>query len=326
MTRQYTYPKQRFTAKGIQFIQVFFANGDYFEIPKREIIDIDVQFYDNLVAGERGFCPVAKSGFIKCKIINKRNSRCYARLYNYTEFLKNRKTYLQNRCVNEGGVCYFRLFDDCNWHYPIKADVVATMCDDYLIFNFVENATFGSFDNDFHSVNVCDLTKDTISCIDLDFENCENFVIYPEEIQDIRINFKKQLIWNSGCLGREIESGYLRLKLNKSFTWREFTLHDCDKLPSVNKLERRLCGKGVDDCDICHLYITYHYAGYGIGFRECVDVRDIRYADQPIKWHDCESDYYDDDEEDDDDPCFVSGYAKREKDGSILIVFGKSKQ
>ena len=320
---QYTYPKRRFASKDIEFLQVFFTNGDYFEIPKREIVGIDVQFYDNLVAGEQGFCAVAKSGFIKCKIINKRNSRCYARLYNYKEFLKNRKTCLENRCVNEGGVCYFRLFDNNHWHYPIKADVVAAMCDDYLVFNFVENATFGSFDKDFHVVNISDLTKDSVEYIDLDFENCENFVVYPEEIQDISINFKKELIWNSGSLGREVESGYLRLKLNRRFTWRDFTLHDCDKLTSVNKLEHRLCGKGIDDCDICHLYITYHYAGYGISFKECVDIHDIRYVGQPTNWDDLGTD--DDSDEDDDDPIFVSGYAKREKDGSILIVFGKSK-
>ena len=48
---------------------------------------------------------------------------------------------------------------------------------------------------------------------------------------------------------------------------------------------------------------------------ECIYIKDI----PPIE-------ELPDMDEDDSYPCFISGYAKREKDGSILIVFGKRKE
>ena len=71
MSYEYVCPKVKFNAKEFFEAQIFFRNGDYFELSKGEIIEMDIQFYDTLIEGERGFCPVAKSGFIKCKIKEK---------------------------------------------------------------------------------------------------------------------------------------------------------------------------------------------------------------------------------------------------------------
>lgn len=316
MGYEYVCQKVKLNAKEFGEAQIFFRNGDYFELSKGEIIEMDIQFYDTLITGERGFCPVAKSGFIKCKIKEKAPKYNQVFVYNKNEYAKNRKKYLEQRCVNEGGIYYLRLFNNNNWHYGIYAETVAYLENDYLILRFQENKTYGSADKDYHTVNACNLTKSVVEKISLDFENCDGFDIYQEEIQEMNINFEKQLEWSSSCFGREIKNGFIRLKLNKEIEWRQVNVYNCnEKIPNIKKLERRLCGRGIDDCDICNLYVQYNYAGYCMDHEECIQIKDIR----PIE-------ELPDIDEEDIYPCFISGYAKREDDGSILIVFGKSKE
>ena len=127
-----------------------------------------------------------------------------------------------------------------------------------MILSFQENKAYGSYDKEYHTVNACNLTKSVVEKIGLDFENCDGFDIYAEEIQEMNINFEKELQWNSSCFGREIINGFIRLKLNKKLEWRHVNVYNCnEKIPNIKKLERRLCGKGLDDCDICHLYVEY---------------------------------------------------------------------
>ena len=140
--------------------------------------------------------------------------------------------------------------------------------------------------------------------------------MYSEEIQDMQIKLKKELKWNSSCFGREVESGFIRLKLDKEMEWRCVHVYDCnEKIPNIKKLERRLCGSGTDDCDICNLYVHYKYAGYCREYEECIGIDDIR------PWEVLEKE-----EKENGFGSYISGYAKREKDGSILIVFGKAKE
>lgn len=315
MNHEYVCQKVKFTAKEFNEAQVFFRNGDYFELAKGEIVEMDIQFYDTLIAEERGFCPVARAGFIKCKIKDRTPKYCRAFVYNQKEYAKDRKEYLEQRCVKEGGIYYLRLLDDNHWHYGIYADVVAYLEEGYLILSFQENKAYGSYDKEYHTVNACNLTKSVVEKIGLDFENCDGFDIYAEEIQEMNIDFEKELQWNSSCFGREIRNGFIRLKLNKKLEWRRVNVYNCnEKIPNVKKLERRLCGKGLEDCDICHLYVEYNYAGYCRRYEECIDVKDIR----PIEEIERE-------EEENGFGAYISGYAKREEDGSILIVFGKSR-
>lgn len=316
MNHEYVCRKVKFTAKEFCEAQVFFRNGDYFEVSKGEIVEIDIQFYDTLVAGERGFCPVAKCGFIKCKVKEKTPKYCRAFVYNQKEYAKNRKEYLEQRCVNEGEIFYLRLLNKNHWSYGIYGDVVAYLEEGYLILRFQENKTYGSYEKEYHTVKACNLTKSVVEKIGLDFENCDGFDVYPEEIQEMNINFEKELKWNARCFGRGIKNGFIRLKLNKELEWRHVNVYNCnEKIPNIKKLERRLCGKGLDDCDICHLYVEYNHAGYCRRYEECIDVNDIRPIEELPDID--EKNIY---------PCFISGYAKREKDGSILIVFGKKKE
>ena len=141
----------------------------------------------------------------------------------------------------------------------------------------------------------------------MDFENCEGIEIFREEIQEMQINFEKELEWGSSSFVRKLRNGFIRLKFNKNITWRKSNLYPVSGRNTLAKIEKRLCGKGRSEIDICHLYITYDYVGYGIDLEECVQIDDIR----PIQ------------EQEEDEWNYISGYAEKQKDGSIMIVFGK---
>ena len=67
--------------------------------------------------------------------------------------------------------------------------------------------------------------------------------------------------------------------------------------------------------DICNLYFSNYYCGYGLEREEVIGLKDLsKYPDN-----------YGEDEVDYNIPN-ISGYAKKQKDGSILIMFGKKKQ
>ena len=287
--------------------QIFFANGDLFTLAKKEIVDVTVKFHDVLRVGERGFCPVAKSGFIKCKISSKRKHRGEELLYENNEYGKNIKFYLENRCVKEGGIRYIRLFDENHWHVPFYCVATARMQGDFLIIEFQECAGCGAAENNHHTVKARNITKENIEKIHLDFENGDGIEIFSEEIQDFQLNFEKELVWGSAAFERQLHSGYIRLKLDKEITWRKVNGDWEEGKIKPGKLEKRICGKGKSDIDICHLYVTYDYAGYCMDLEECIEVEDIR----PI------------DEQEEDEWGYVSGYAEKQKDGTIMIVLGK---
>ena len=85
----------------------------------------------------------------------------------------------------------------------------------------------------------------------------------------------------------------------------------------MKKLTGRLCGKkGRGLIDICHLYVNYNHGGYGMEYNECIEVNDVRDFDAMS-----DEEYAEWEEECDD---FISGYAEKQDDGSVLIVFGST--
>ena len=132
------------------------------------------------------------------------------------------------------------------------------------------------------------------------------------------MNFNKKLCWNSSGYARTVNNGFIKLKLDKENTWRKTNLAAewlGKSAKGIAPLEKRLVGKkGRDEIDICHLYVTYNYAGYCINREECIEIHDVR----P---YEC---FENPENEDVYDESFISGYAERQDDGSILIVFGKA--
>ena len=296
----YICEKKTFDLKHVQNAQVFFGNGDYFTLRQREIADINITFYDELRIGDQGFFPVASKGFIKCKISGGKKS-C---LLYHNESIKNLKEYLEKRCVNEGGIRYIRLCDEKNWSLPFYCFVDARMENGFLVLNFKEGFGYGTDTKEYHTVKIRDITKESVEKIDLDFENCEGFEIFQDEIQDIRLSFENELEWSSDCFSRKVSGGFIRLKFDKDITWRKTSLNSDQRNCNIKALEKRLVDGDESKIDICHLYVTYDYAGFGLQQTECVCVRDIRLPENQ-------------------DMDYVSGYARREKDGCVLIVFGE---
>ena len=230
------------------------------------------------------------------------------------EYKLDRKAYLENRCLNEGGLYYIRLFNHDNWHDGIFGDIVAYKDGDDVVLSFQANRTYGTANQKHHTVMAPNVTKQVVEKIDLDFENCDSIEIFQEEIIDMQINFEKELEWNSSCYGRQVRSGFIRLKFNKEITWRKADVYGGTIRNTVKNFEKRLCGKGEDVIDICNLYVTYQYAGYSWNKIEHISTNDVR-STLEIE-SDAEKYGFD---------TYVSGYAKKEDDGSILIVFGKKK-
>lgn len=304
---EYTCPKMPILLSEWEEAQIFFENGDYFSLYRSEMKRLEVSFYDRLAVGERGaFSPVAQKGFLSFKLDARRtNRKCF-----FCESLNggSANTYLRERCIREGGIRYIRLFNEDRWSLGFyclsKAEVQEG---DLITVAFLESPVGGSADSDRHLVRLGELTRERIEKIDLVLENCENFEIFSEEIEEMQIRCRSELEWNSSGFARRVLGGFIRLRLDGEIYWRE--VHFLDSLRgTVKQLEKRLCGKsGRSAIDICALDVGYSYAGYGLSRAEYISVDDIR----PIEEQ--EEDYWN----------FVSGYAVKEADGSILIVFGE---
>ncbi len=141
-------------------------------------------------------------------------------LYNAEEYNRNRKTYIENRCVNEGGIKSVRLFNENNWHDTIYGNIVRELKDGFLILKFLNQPNLGSSSDEKHEVRLNSISKSIIRSIDLDFENCEGFTIYDEEISEIQLEFEKELVWGGGELHRSLKSGFIKFKFNKTFPKR----------------------------------------------------------------------------------------------------------
>lgn len=316
MNTTFTYPKRKYTKNEISFMYIFFENGDFISIKGIEVINISVNVYDNLVRHSNGVSPVASDGFIKLKIANKVTFAYNTNeVYNPDELKKGRKKYIEERCTKESIIKEVWLFDSHNWHNVLIGNIKAKMEDEFLILEFLPYDTMWAYSSHQHSINLSTINKEKIFSIDLDFENCEGFTVYSTEIEDINLNFKPELEWGSSDLYRVVENGYIKIKLDDYFKSRKHSLFDFKKL--TNKpFELRLCSKkGFDIHDICHLYITYHNAGFGECSEECVEINDIRPEEILNNLDEEENDTY---------YGYESGYCKKLKDNSILISFGKN--
>lgn len=316
---EYTIAKNNFNKQDVNFLYLFFENGDYLSIDGSELIDLSFNVYDKLVRHNKGCCAVAESGYLKLKIINRNkfnNNRYF--LYNSKEFKKDRRSYIENRCINESIITKIWLFNENNWHHVLLGNFKTQKDGEFMILKALPQPLMGESSGSTHKINLNNVKKEDVWGIDLDFENCESFLVYNSEIKEINFLFEENLTWGSSEFYRTICGGFIKLKLSKDFTHRENHLFDNEKL-NLKDFEQRLCGKkGFDVHDICHLYIKYYHPGYGYIETECVEIHDIKPEDEidqliQKEEEDCGYYYY-----------FESGYSKKLKDGTILITFGKN--
>ena len=158
------------------------------------------------------------------------------------------------------------------------------------------------------SISLHSLNKSTINKINVDFENCESFDIFKNEILELEINLDEQLYEHSGDYTRQITNGMIKVKFDPTITWRHISFLDDEKPVKVKDLKNRLLfNKKIESHDICRLYIHYNYAGFCMQKVESIEVDG--------EWRG---------EEDDD--CYaeyVSGYCELLEKGVIAIHFKK---
>ncbi len=315
MQYRYTSKKQKFDKAGVNKFYLHFQNGDSVSLCKQELLDLSINLYDALIADGNGFSPVAESGRIVISVAQKPSGYQSAHLYNMSEFRKDRKSYIENRCVNEGGLCAVEFCDDLNWGRTLYGDLSAEMKDGHLILTYLPKRSGGKCDGAEHTVSLRDVTKKSVRAISLDFENCEGFDVYDDEIVDLRLQFDPELCEGSGKLYRRIESGYLTVKLNRRNTFRNTNFLILPH-PTFKQLENRLVDAAVrcTGHDICHLYIRYHD-----NLEEQLEIDDIRPEEELERLRKTEEEG-----ERPDGPDFIGGYCQRQDDGSIKIMFGNS--
>ena len=224
-SRIYTFKKKEILKEEVDFLYLFFDNGDGVEIDKSELVDLSFKTYERLVYDNQGYAPVAANGFIKLKISDiKKIRRRNHRLADNKAFVTDRKGYVENRCLTENGINKIWFFNDLNWHYPLLCSVLSRMEKEYLVLEFIPNPTMGAFDSDTHKIMLGALNKDYVSEIMIDCENCESFQVYDEEILDINLTMDKQLVWGASEIYRNVTSGYIILRLNDKYDDRQHHL------------------------------------------------------------------------------------------------------
>ncbi len=210
------------------------------------------------------------------------------------------------------------MFDENNWQDTLFGNIAGEMEGKFLTLKFLSQPNFGSSDSDYNVISLNPIGKSIIKSIKFDFENCEDYSIYKDEIQDIQLEFEKELVWGAGDLFRSIKSGYIKFKFDEKKDYRRVHFLDGGKF-MIKQLEQRLCGKkGQAQHDVCHLYIDYDYAGFGSSRTECIEVEDIRPDEELERLEKLEEEreYVFDD--------YVGGYCKKQSDGTLIITFGKN--
>ena len=309
---RYTCPKKRMEKSKVERIELAFTNGDYFTLERREIVEVDVSFYDELRVGERAFCPVASGGVIRCKL--SRHKTAEYSLFPVEELgeRESLKDYWEKRCL-AGGIRYIRLFDKNCWHLGFYCQARGRMEGDVLCLELQPMAGYGPSSGERHVLSVRDVTKENVEKIVLDFENCDSMEIFPEEIAEMQLKMSEELEWNSSCFARTVTGGRLRLKFKRGITWRDANLYVASSKVTVAHLKKRLCYRGNrDTLDICRLYVSYRHMGYGTVYEEAIGVADVRTPEElDASWEAEDGEY------------MICGYAQKEADGSVLVVFGE---
>ena len=332
---RYFAKKNKFRKEDAEKIYIFFRNGDYLEIEKEEIFNVWIRCYDELIWENKEACAVAESGYIKLRIAYTDGRRRKFFLHNKKEYQINRKEYIEKRLVEGQGIDRVVLFDENNWHFTVRGDIIASLTDDGFVYlKFRKNEIYGPVTEEPYYIDLDGVYKSNVEKICLDFENCETFEIFKEEIIDMNLVFKPELEWNSSGYGRVVDKGFIRIKLDPQITYREYNLFDvwrgCGKKIKLSRLITRLCGKKSSNIDICNLYVTYYYAGYCINREERIMLDDVYPKVDYNSYHEeepcnlIEDELCDEMEEDEDEyEIFESGYAIREPGGTILIKFGE---
>lgn len=305
----YYYKKNFIELKDVEFADVFFDNGDYICIHKSEIIDFNFEFYDKMIMNRREITPVAKSGFVKLKIA-KKDRYMYKSHYMKTieEYKRDRRQYINNRCIGDCGITYIRFFDNHNWHKGVCGQFVGKIENDYLILTTKDIWPTLSSSSDNFNITLNPIKKSIIERITLDFENCETVDIYKDEIISFDLVFEEELNPGSGNYSRKLKHGYIKIKLDPKITWRHNDIYTDNEKITLKDIKKRLCyNNNKSYHDIVRLYIDYEYAGFTMVKEEAIEI----------------SGHWGNVDDEDEFPQYIGGYCEILKGDVISVYFNK---
>ena len=253
MSNIYTFPKAT-TEKIPRKIAVIFRNGDYFELAKKEIVRVSLDYYDNLARLENSAVRVCHGGEVVLEIEKGgKRRRCF--LHDEESYQSDGAEYLCRRLC-EGGIERILIFNENNWHHIVLGDAVAERDDEGLVtVSYRHNSIYGDFSGDEFKIALGDVQKETVEKIRLDFENCDGIDVFGEEILDMKLTFDKRLHWNSSGYGRRVASGYILIRFDKEITYRRASLYpNWTSKKGTRPLLKRLCYDGTcSNIDVCNL-------------------------------------------------------------------------
>ncbi len=154
------------------------------------------------------------------------------------------------------------------------------------------------------SISLPDMIPENIIKIELGFENCVDFPVFPYEIVNMDLQINEELIECADGFYREISYGVLELCFDKTITKRVDGTPWFGPADTEACIERICCHEGGTH-DICNLY-TY--------FKDTPEQYETIIASEiapKVKVPPYE--YY-----------IICGYAKRLENGNVLITFGEN--
>lgn len=315
--------KEAFQIGNIKQLQIIFDNGDYAPVFHTEIINYQFTYYDRLVSFHRGYAPRARSGEMRLKL-KRTCGAIYDRyqLFDPTNYRKDRINAMIHRMVDYGGIRAIRFFNDDNWSYLVLGDYKAEFDGEDIVIKAYPSSVDEPYQSDNFNISIAPIKKDDILYIHLDFENCEYFEVYNEEITSFDVVFGSRLDATIGLFYREIVGGKMRLRITKTRENRKITLFTerVNRKIYPYELRERLAGKdGYDFVNLCRLYITTNHVGFGMPKEEDIEIMDVRPGDiiqEVDEAYENDEDYHGIFE------WFIGGVAKDIGDKTVEITFG----
>ena len=307
MNKRYFIKKPIIKSKDVEKMIFYFSNGDTFTFNRGELKDYSFEFLDKLIYMNSKISLVAAHG----KLVIEPNRYSYYEEYRHYG-LKNEKRVdcLKRRCVDNQEL--IRIVFDVNDEYiNVYGNFITRMEDNILHIELKEKYDENEYSDEFAYIELGYLKKEFINYIELGFENCESARIYEEEILEPNFIYGNELINSSDGFVRQIEGGYLKIRIRDQNYYRE---QEClSKISFKNKiqLEKRICGKyGETEHDICVLYVGTKFPFYK---EEKILIKEARVNIDILEEEDDEYFY----------PYFIGGIAKKQEDGTIIIYFNK---
>lgn len=296
---RYYYKKENFKIDKIEYARIYFDNNEFVSLSKDEVLDFKFEYKDRLINFRDGIYPVINSGYINFNIKKYSSGTIRSNFVcNEKEYIKNRKKYIFNRCI-EGKIVCIEFFNNKNWSMKVFGNFNSVIKDENMSFEILDSKN-KILSEDFY-IDLPIIKKGNVNKIDLIFENCENLVLLKQDLLEVNLTYNANLELGSSYFEREVIGGLIKIKFNKDIKYRDGSLLDLKgKDISIRKAIKRLFLSNAHN--ICGLGIYFDQPGFGDLFKEFLLVNNIKIN------KDYEYDF----------SWFTGGYVKKEK--NIIII------